>query len=56
MRNPFGTPFRGFAAVFYKEVLHIRRDQMALFFALVMPLLFWVGARWGTGGGPNPTS
>ncbi len=39
MRNPFGTPFRGFAAVFYKEVLHIRRDQMALFFALVMPLM-----------------
>lgn len=39
MRNPFGTPFRGFGAVFYKEVLHIRRDQMALFFALIMPLM-----------------
>lgn len=38
MRNPFGSVFRGFGAVFYKEVLHIRRDQMALFFALVMPL------------------
>ena len=39
MRNPFAGTFRGLGAVFYKEVLHIRRDQMALFFALVIPLL-----------------
>jgi ABC-2 type transport system permease protein len=31
--------FRGFGAVAYKEVLHIRRDSMALFFSLVIPLL-----------------
>ncbi len=31
--------FRGLDAVFYKEVLHIRRDQMALFMALAMPVL-----------------
>lgn len=30
---------RGFQAVAYKEVLHIRRDSMALFFSLVIPLL-----------------
>lgn len=35
MRNPF----RGLAAVFYKEVLHVRRDSTALLFALVMPIL-----------------
>jgi ABC-2 type transport system permease protein len=38
MRNPLGGAFRGFGAVFYKEVLHIRRDQTALFFSLIMPL------------------
>jgi len=31
--------FRGFGAVFYKEVLHVRRDPATLFFALVIPLL-----------------
>ncbi len=31
--------FRGLDAVFYKEVLHIRRDSMALFFALAMPVM-----------------
>lgn len=35
MRNVF----RGLGAVFYKEVIHIKRDSMALFFALVIPLL-----------------
>jgi len=39
MPNPFGDAFRGLGAVLYKEALHIRRDQMALFFALVIPLL-----------------
>lgn len=39
MRNPFGNAFRGFGAILYKEVLHIRRDQLATFFALVLPLL-----------------
>src|SRR5437867_2420474 len=31
--------FRGFGAVFYKEVLHVRRDPATLFFSLTMPLL-----------------
>jgi len=31
--------FRGFGAVFYKEVLHVRRDAGTLFFSLTMPLL-----------------
>src|SRR5436190_1250291 len=31
--------FRGLDAVFYKEVLHIRRDSLALFFALAMPIM-----------------
>jgi ABC-2 type transport system permease protein len=31
--------FRGFGAVFYKEVLHVRRDPGTLFFSLTMPLL-----------------
>ena len=31
--------FRGFGAVFYKEVLHVRRDPATLFFSLVIPLL-----------------
>jgi ABC-2 type transport system permease protein len=33
------NPFRGFRAVFYKEVLHVRRDPGTLFFSLVIPLL-----------------
>ncbi len=36
MRN---NPFRGFRAVLYKEVIHLRRDSLALFFALAMPLI-----------------
>lgn len=31
--------FRGFGAVFYKEILHVRRDPATLFFSLVIPLL-----------------
>ena len=33
------NPLRGFTAVFYKEVLHARRDRLAIGFALVMPLM-----------------
>jgi ABC-2 type transport system permease protein len=32
-------PFRGLAAVFYKEVLHMRRDTMAMVFALIVPIV-----------------
>jgi ABC-2 type transport system permease protein len=35
MRNMF----RGFIAVFYKEALHMRRDSMAIMFAIFVPLL-----------------
>src|SRR4029077_17164926 len=31
--------FRGFRAVFYKEVLHVRRDSATLFFSLFIPLI-----------------
>lgn len=31
--------FRGFGAVFYKEVLHVRRDPATLFFSLLMPVM-----------------
>src|SRR6202045_2529476 len=31
--------FRGFGAVFYKEVLHVRRDSATLFFSLFIPLI-----------------
>lgn len=31
--------FRGFGAVVYKETLQVRRDSMALLFALIIPLL-----------------
>jgi ABC-2 type transport system permease protein len=30
--------FRGFVAIFYKESLHMRRDSMAILFALVVPI------------------
>jgi ABC-2 type transport system permease protein len=32
------SPFRGLEAVLYKEVLHVRRDFKAIFFALFIPL------------------
>src|ERR1700733_6052406 len=38
-RPPVDNLFRGFKAVFYKEVLHVRRDPGTLFFSLVIPLL-----------------
>src|SRR5207244_7659924 len=43
-RNPFWRPpvtnvFRGCGAVFYKEVLHVRRDFATLFFSLIIPIL-----------------
>lgn len=31
--------FRGFRAIFYKEVLHMRRDSMAMMFALIVPII-----------------
>jgi ABC-2 type transport system permease protein len=39
--------FRGFGAVFYKEVLHVRRDSGTLFFSLVIPLLQMVLLGFG---------
>ena len=33
------NPFRGFRAIFYKESLHLRRDSMALFAALIIPII-----------------
>src|SRR5262245_36030605 len=36
MRN---RPFRGLRAVFYKELLHMRRDKVAISFALFLPLV-----------------
>ena len=39
--------FRGFGAVLYKEVLHVRRDPATLFFSLVIPLLQMVVLGFG---------
>src|ERR1700686_3541477 len=43
IRHNWGRPvnnlFRGFRAVFYKEVLHVRRDSATLFFSLFIPLI-----------------
>ena len=33
------NPVQGFGAIFYKEVRHMRRDPMAILFALVLPVL-----------------
>ena len=33
------NPFRGFRAIFYKEALHLRRDSMAIMFALLIPIV-----------------
>src|ERR1700694_380628 len=38
-RLPVNNLFRGFGAVFYKEVLHVRRDSATLFFSLFIPLI-----------------
>jgi ABC-2 type transport system permease protein len=42
-----GDIFRGFGAVFYKEVLHVRRDPGTLFFSLIIPLLQMVVLGFG---------
>jgi ABC-2 type transport system permease protein len=34
-----GKLFRGFAAIFYKETLHMRRDSMAMMLALIVPII-----------------
>lgn len=39
--------FRGFGAVFYKEVLHVRRDFGTLFFSLIIPLLQMIVLGFG---------
>src|SRR5207247_6630172 len=39
--------FRGFGPVFYKEVLHVRRDPATLFFSLVIPLMQMVVLGFG---------
>jgi len=46
-RPPVRNFFRGFGAVFYKEVLHVRRDPATLFFSLVIPLLQMVVLGFG---------
>ncbi|PYY01868.1 MAG: hypothetical protein DMG63_02225 [Acidobacteria bacterium] len=33
------SPFRGFSAIFYKESIHLRRDSMAIMFALLVPIV-----------------
>ncbi|HTT08362.1 MAG TPA: ABC transporter permease [Gammaproteobacteria bacterium] len=33
------NPFRGLGAIFYKEVIHARRDRMAIMFSFIMPIL-----------------
>lgn len=44
------NPVRGLGAIFYKEVQHMRRDPMAVLFALVMPvgLMIILGAAIDT--------
>lgn len=32
-------PFRGIGAIFYKEVIHAKRDRMAILFSFIMPLM-----------------
>jgi len=32
------NPFKGMGAIFYKEVRHMRRDRMAVIFALMLPI------------------
>ena len=47
MGLPVHNIFRGFGAVFYKEVLHVRRDFGTLFFSLIIPLLQMVLLGFG---------
>src|SRR5271154_6794364 len=46
-KPPVPNPFRGFGAVFYKEVLHVRRDPGTLFFSLLIPLLQMIVLGFG---------
>jgi ABC-2 type transport system permease protein len=39
--------FRGFGAVFYKEILHVRRDPATLFFSLFIPLVQMIVLGFG---------
>ena len=39
--------FRGLGAIFYKEVLHVRRDFTTLFFSLIIPLLQMIVLGFG---------
>ncbi len=41
------NPFRGFRSIVYKETLHIRRDFMTVFFALVIPTLQMIVLGYG---------
>src|ERR1043166_9531427 len=36
------NPAQGMMAIFYKEVRHMRRDPMAVLFALVLPILMMI--------------
>jgi len=51
MKLPWGlrvrNAFRGFGAVFYKEVLHVQRDFATLFFSLIIPILQMVLLGFG---------
>jgi ABC-2 type transport system permease protein len=37
--SPVRDTFRGLGAVLYKEAIHVRRDSMALLFALIIPIV-----------------
>lgn len=39
LREIFREPFRGLGAVLYKEVIHVKRDKAAVFFALMIPVV-----------------
>ena len=47
MRERLQYIFRGFGAVLYKEVLHIRRDYRTVFFALFIPVLQMIVLGFG---------
>ena len=39
------NPIQGMGAIFYKEVRHMRRDPMAVMFALMMPVGLMIDTR-----------
>jgi len=47
VRERLRYAFRGFGAVLYKEVLHIRRDYRTVFFALFIPVLQMIVLGFG---------